>query len=134
MSSSPAEAPPPAAAEPGAQFLAEICEQPEALLGLLAKAGCDPRPVADGREALRRLLAEPPALAVLAADLPGLSGLQVLEELRRHSELPVIVVGPDCPESKRQAVWLGADRYLVRPLDGAQLLRAVGSVMSTHPA
>jgi two-component system response regulator BaeR len=121
-------------ARPQILVAAAAVEQRDALVALLGRAGCDPRPVADGQAALRRLLVDPPALAVLAADLPGLSGLQVLEELRRRSELPVILVGPDCPETKRQAVWLGADRYLVRPPDAQQLLRALASVLPGRSA
>src|SRR5262245_56474137 len=103
------------------------------LAGLIASAGCDPFPVVDGREALRLLQAGRYRLAVLAADLPGLTGLQILEELGRSGQQSVILVGPDVPELKRQAVWHGADRYLVRPIDPQQLVRAVGSVLASHP-
>lgn len=112
---------------------AATAELRDELSGLLGSLGCEVRPVADGREALRLLRGDGFRLALLDADLPNLSGLQVLEELRSHTELPVILTGPDDHEAKRRAVWLNADRYLVRPFNPSQLLRAVGSVLAHRP-
>src|SRR5256885_340723 len=76
MSSSPAEAVP-AAGEPGAQFLAEIREQPHALLGLLEHE----REFARVAAATKPYLNQVAALALLAAHAGG-QGARIAEGLR----------------------------------------------------
>jgi DNA-binding response OmpR family regulator len=99
------------------------------LAALLRLVGVELRLTGDGREALRWLLSEPVRLAVLDQDLPFLTGLQVLEELRRQSDMPVILLGPHHLETMRAAVWLGADRYFVRPPDPDLFRRAVDRLL-----
>lgn len=73
---------------------------------------------------------EPPALAILAVELPGMmSGLELLRELhdRFGEDLPVILVS-----AKRTAaldcvagLMLGADDYVLKPVDAGELLARV---------
>ena len=61
----------------------------------LARESYRVRTVADGTEALRAIEAEPPDLVVLDLMLPGMPGLEVLRELRRHPTtegVPVVLL------------------------------------------
>lgn len=74
----------------------------------------------DGIEALAAVQTEAPALMFLDLGLPTLNGLEVLEALRRdpsHGKLPVIVLsGTGAPATVQQAIKLGIEDYLVKPL------------------
>ena len=78
---------------------------------------------ADGLEALAHLSSSPllPELVLLDRTLPGMDGLDILRAIRkRHSpgELPVIIVtGTGESDAVVEALELGANDYLAKPLD-----------------
>ena len=75
--------------------------------------------MADGGTALLRLLQSPPDIVVLDWGLPGLSGIELLRQLRRHAfcdGLPVLMLtARTAPEDRHYALMLGADAYLTKP-------------------
>jgi two-component system, OmpR family, alkaline phosphatase synthesis response regulator PhoP len=82
---------------------------------------------AEGHEGLKRALEEPFDLLVLDVMLPGLNGFDLVRELRRReSPLPVLML-----TARRQLVdkvvglKLGADDYLTKPFEMAELLARV---------
>lgn len=81
--------------------------------------------------AMRRLLAEAPAdLVILDLNLPGDSGLVLIEELRRDSAMPVIVLtGSGEVVDKVVGLELGADDYVTKPFELRELLARVRSVL-----
>lgn len=93
--------------------------------GLIARLGYGVRVAASGEEALALLEGDRPAIAIVEVELPGLNGLAVLEEL--HSafggDLPVILTTAkkDTPLDRTAGLLLGADDYLVKPLNPAEL-------------
>jgi DNA-binding NarL/FixJ family response regulator len=89
--------------------------------------GCDVVFADNGEAALEILGTDPPLFAVVAVALPGsTSGFEVLRELhdRFGEDLPVILVsGSRTSTLDRVAgLMLGADDYLVKPLDAGELL------------
>ena len=80
--------------------------------------------------ALERLASEPPVLAIVEVELPGQSsGLELLRELhdRYGDRVPVILVsgGRTTPLDRVAGLLLGADDYLVKPVDAGELLARV---------
>ena len=75
--------------------------------------------VRDGEAAERELRAEGYAAAVLDLGLPRLDGLDVLTRVRRAGiALPVLVLtARDAVESRIRGLDLGADDYVVKPID-----------------
>jgi class 3 adenylate cyclase/CheY-like chemotaxis protein len=75
----------------------------------------------DGRQALEMVEQHPIDLVLLDIMMPEVSGLEVLKELRRRrsrGELPVIMVtAKDQAEDVVEALNLGANDYIVKPLD-----------------
>ena len=75
----------------------------------------------DGVEALRLLKEQPADLVLLDVMMPGLSGFDVLEAVRRlypRSRLPVLMVtAKDQSNEVVRAFKLGADDYITKPLD-----------------
>ncbi len=85
--------------------------------------------VKDGITALSSLTTEDYSLVLLDLGLPGKNGLEVLHELRKTKNLPVIIItARDAVEDRIQGLDLGADDYLVKPFSIDELharMRAV---------
>ena len=93
----------------------------EALLELLAGEGYECQAVGSGDAALQILRSQRVDLVLLDIAMPGVSGLDVLDELRRlHSavDLPVIMVtGQSASQATANALDRGANDYITKPLD-----------------
>ncbi|MFE5795694.1 response regulator transcription factor [Streptomyces sp. NPDC056503] len=101
-----------------------------ALRVLLTRGGYDVSLAADGREALRLLFAERPALMVLDLLLPGLDGWEVLDRTRDMSDLPVLVLsGLGELDDRVRGLRSGADDYLVKPFAQAELLARIEALL-----
>ena len=86
---------------------------------------------ADGVEALALAREEPPELIVLDVMLPGLSGIEVLEELRTDDALksiPVVVITA-WSHAEIDAQVAGADRFVSKPFDPDDLSNAVEELL-----
>ena len=77
----------------------------------------------DGFSALHALSSESFDLAILDLGLPRLDGLAVLKALRdRHNPVPVLVLtARDGVQDRIVGLDAGADDYLVKPFDSAEL-------------
>lgn len=99
----------------------------------LAKSGYRVRTVASGGEALAAVDADAPDLIVLDLMLPGMSGLDVLNEIRGRAELEhvaVILLTARREESDRLAgLALGADDYVAKPFSPQEIVLRVGAVL-----
>ncbi len=106
------------------------------LLEALRKEGFAINHVANGRDALHVIAAEPPDIVILDLGLPDMDGLTVLRRMRPdHPELPVLLLtARNTVEDKVAGLDSGADDYLPKPFDIAELLarlRALGRRINT---
>ncbi|KQO15122.1 two-component system response regulator [Acidovorax sp. Leaf76] len=85
----------------------------------LTRRGMEVTPVGDGRAALAQWAAQPPDAVVLDLTLPGLDGLQVLQQARtRGLRTPVIILTARGTVGDRiMGLNSGADDYLPKPFD-----------------
>lgn len=97
----------------------------------LAQEGYSVDWVKDGRAAQLALEAEPYALVVLDLGLPRLSGLEVLQWLRRGgNDLPVLILtARDAVADRVQGLDSGADDYLVKPFDLDELAARIRALL-----
>src|SRR5215813_9382072 len=90
---------------------------------LVVKAG-------DGPAALRTFEAESPDLVVLDINMPGASGFQVCESIRKRSRMPVIMLTVRGEEEDLvRALELGADDYLTKPFSPRTLLARIKALL-----
>ena len=89
------------------------------LTRVLKAAGCEVSGAADGAEALRLIDNVHFDLVYLDIRLPGMSGLEILQSIRRsYAGLPVILFTAHATlQSALEAIRLGATDYLVKPID-----------------
>jgi DNA-binding response OmpR family regulator len=101
-----------------------------AMLGyVLHDEGHEVREAVDGEEALRELLVDAPDCMVLDLMMPKVDGVEVLrrrldQNLASRTRVLVLTAKTDT----KDAVWcweLGADEYLVKPVDPERLAREV---------
>ena len=86
--------------------------------------------VRDGSAALEEWSRSKPDLIVLDVMLPHIGGLDVLGELRRTSDVPVILLTANGDEPDRiKGFDLGADDYVVKPFSPRELAARVRSVL-----
>jgi DNA-binding response OmpR family regulator len=96
----------------------------------LEHAGFEVRIASTGDAALDAIRRRPPDLVVLDLGLPGLDGLDVTREIRRDSNLPVIVLtARDDELDKLLGLELGADDYITKPFSPRELVARVRAVL-----
>jgi DNA-binding response OmpR family regulator len=96
----------------------------------LTQAGYFVIKAGDGPAAIRHFQAESPDLVVLDINMPGLSGFQVCEAIRRDSRVPVMMLTVRGEEEDLvRALGLGADDFLTKPFSPRTLLARAGALL-----
>jgi two-component system alkaline phosphatase synthesis response regulator PhoP len=84
----------------------------------------------DATSGLQRIRADRPDLVVLDLGLPDRDGLDVIREVRRSSNLPIIILTARGNETDRiVGLELGADDYMVKPFSPGELVARVRAVL-----
>jgi DNA-binding response OmpR family regulator len=84
----------------------------------------------DGNTALRTFTAESPDLVLLDLGMPKRSGFEVLSEIRRTSQVPVIILTSwDSEDHLVQALDNGADDYVTKPFRPRELKARVRVIL-----
>jgi DNA-binding response OmpR family regulator len=101
----------------------------EVVKGYLAKRNYEISEAADGEEALRLISESPPELILLDLLMPGIDGLAVCQRVRENPatlDLPIILLtASDTREARVQGLAAGADDFVSKPFDGAELIARI---------
>lgn len=96
----------------------------------LQAEGYATRLYSDGETALKALLESPPDLAVFDIKMPRMDGMELLNRLRRHSNLPVIfLTSKDDEQDEEAGLELGADDYIAKPFSLRLLLARIRALL-----
>lgn len=100
----------------------------------LVREGYTVQCVHDGRAALLAMDSFKPNLVLLDIMLPGMDGWQVCRELRKTSDVPVIMVTAKGESfDKVLGLELGADDYVTKPFDTKEVLARIKAILRrTH--
>ena len=98
---------------------------------MLGGIGCRARQAASGEQALDLISEETPDLILLDLQMPGMNGVQLLDELRQgHPALPVIIItGYPEGELMMEATKYAPVMLLSKPINRALLERTVRTVV-----
>jgi two-component system phosphate regulon response regulator OmpR len=84
----------------------------------------------DGSQVLETIRRESPDLVILDIMLPGKDGLEILKEIRRAFDLPVIMLTAKGDDTDRiVGLELGGDDYLAKPFNPRELLARIKAVL-----
>ncbi|WP_119303578.1 response regulator transcription factor [Dongia deserti] len=88
------------------------------------------RTYTDGAEALRGLMQQPVDLAVLDIKMPRMDGMELLEKLRKSSDLPVIfLTSKDDEVDELMGLRMGADDYIKKPFSQRLLIERIRTLL-----
>ena len=87
----------------------------------------------DGEEALHKVEAEPPDLILLDVMMPKIDGIEVARRVKANENLPFIPIimqtALDATENKVEGLEAGADDYITKPIDFAELRARLTSML-----
>ncbi|MCH5155496.1 MAG: response regulator transcription factor [Clostridiales bacterium] len=96
----------------------------------LRRDGFDADICYDGSTALSKLSSDTYDAAVLDVMMPGLDGFEVLSELRKFSDLPVIMLSARGePTDRISGLDRGADDYITKPFEPQELIARIRAVL-----
>lgn len=114
-----------------------VDDEPNIVLSLeflMQQAGFEVSTALDGETALALVNETPPDLVLLDISLPGISGFEVLEQLRSQAafkRLPIVMLTAHGREVEREkGLALGADDYITKPFSTRQLAEKVQALLN----
>jgi DNA-binding response OmpR family regulator len=100
---------------------------------VLAEAGYDAHAIDNGRDALESVHRDPPDLMLLDVQMPGLDGFEVATRLKADpatASIPIIMLSAMAGRGARViGLESGAEDYLAKPFDPAELLARVRNLL-----
>src|SRR6476620_6454441 len=105
----------------------------ELLRARLEAWGYTPECATDGESALRMIEASPPDLVLLDVMMPNIDGIEVAKRVKANPDLPFIPIimqtALDATENKVEGLEAGADDYITKPIDFAELKARLTSML-----
>ena len=109
----------------------------ESLSIYLKAEGFEISDVYNGEDAIEALKTQEFALCVLDIMMPNLSGIEVCREIRKTSQIPILMLTAKGEEIDRiLGLELGADDYIVKPFSPREVVARIKAVLrrtSEHP-
>lgn len=86
--------------------------------------------VADGQEACNQFDNTTFSMVLLDLMIPKISGMDVMQHIRKNSVVPIIIVSAkDTETDKTLGLGLGADDYIIKPFSVAEVLARIKAVL-----
>ncbi|KIM00630.1 DNA-binding response regulator [Paramagnetospirillum magnetotacticum MS-1] len=104
------------------------------LSGILTAHGFRVTSCSGGAEMWAALAAGPADLVLLDVEMPGEDGYSLVQQLRQHSALGIILLtGHTELEHKLHGLEIGADEFLSKPCERRELLARINSLLRRAP-
>lgn len=102
---------------------------------LFQKSGYHPLTAEDGDNGYLLIKKSMPDVAVIDFMLPGLSGLEICEKIRKDSRLDrvklIVFTADDDPELRQRCLESGADEMIVKSADASEIIAVVSDQLNT---
>ena len=99
------------------------------LVYTLETTGFHARGLEDSQELWKALAEEEPELILLDIMLPGMDGWQICREIRKKSNVPIIMITAKGETiDKVIGLELGADDYIVKPFDAKEVIARINAI------
>jgi two-component system response regulator AtoC len=100
----------------------------------LREEGFDTFAVEDGKAAIKKIKKVRPDLALLDIKLPGMDGVELLEEMKRIDKNLIIIMLTAYGDIKDavKALKLGAFDYITKPFDNEELIIVIRKALQSH--
>nr|WP_267498654.1 response regulator [Massilia sp. IC2-278] len=125
-----AAAPEPDCAKPAVLLIEDNEDGREMMATMLDVYGYPVLQSADGLDGVQQALSRLPSVALVDIGLPGIDGYEVARRLRANPDTQamrlIALTGYGLAEDQRRVLEAGFDMHLVKPVDIAQLLGALG--------
>ena len=96
----------------------------------LSKEGYEVIEAKDGKEALNKFYSDKPSLVILDVMMPEYNGLEVCEEIRDTSDIPIIILtAKDTESDELNGFNKGADEYIAKPFSPKVLVARVNALL-----
>jgi two-component system response regulator BaeR len=106
------------------------CEIAALMLDYLHRHGYIAKHLDNGDKVVSEISREPPDLVLLDVMLPGRDGFSVLQEVRKTSQVPIIMVTARVEEVDRLlGLDCGADDYICKPFSPRELISRIQAVL-----
>lgn len=119
--------------EEGRRKLLVIDDEPDTVMLLkhiLLREGFDVAGAANGKEALTKLNEVHPSLILLDMMMPEMDGWQTIDKVQEISDVPIIILSAmNQTDSIIRALQMGADDYITKPFNQAEVVARIGSVL-----
>ncbi len=93
----------------------------------------DVRSAATGEQGIELVESERPDLVLLDVVLPGMDGFEVCHDIRRFSDVPIVMLSArDGEMDKVRGLEMGADDYITKPFSHMELLARVRAVLRRY--
>lgn len=94
------------------------------------RAGFHAEVCSDGKRGLQAAQTLSPDIIILDLMLPGLSGVEVCQELRMNSDVPILMVtAKGAYQDRITGLDIGADDYIVKPFNPEELVARANAVL-----
>ncbi len=98
--------------------------------------GCKIVEAVDGVDALKKLQTSKIDMILVDINMPVMDGLKLVSLVRQDPKikhLPVIIITTEgAEEDRHRGLALGADAYIVKPIQASDLLKTINKVLSNH--
>lgn len=111
-------------------------EQIRELLSIyFTKEGFNVAEAADGAEALMKVQQAKPDIIILDIMMPVLDGIEVCQQIRKHSNVPIIMLTSRTQDDDRiMGLEIGADDYVAKPFNPKEIVARVKAVLRRSAA
>jgi DNA-binding response OmpR family regulator len=98
----------------------------------LGHAGFDVITTTSGAEAIEIIRKQPPDIVLLDILMPNVTGMDVLNEVRTFSKVPIVVFTAK-PDVIQFAMKMGANDSISKPFDPEHVVKKIGEILASGP-